>query len=135
MPLWDFFDEMDKMRKRYDKLYKDFHVRPLMIKGVREPLTDIKEASDSIKIEMELPGVNKKIIFKFLPGHGAKRIPYFRGSGYNWQKEALLPDLATYDVVKREMVGGRLELTLRFKTAKASAVRKAALRSAKAYAH
>ncbi len=62
MPLWDIFEEMERMRRRYEKLFKEWQVRPLMIEGIREPLTDVRETEKSIIIDMELPGVKKKDI-------------------------------------------------------------------------
>ncbi len=62
MPLWDFFDEMERRRKQYNKLFEKFGVRPLMIEGFRKPLTDVQETGTSIIADMELPGVSKKDI-------------------------------------------------------------------------
>jgi HSP20 family protein len=67
---WDPFDEIDKMRKEMNKMFKDFfekHRRsfPRIEKPLiefQEPLSDIKETPDEVVITIDLPGVDKKDI-------------------------------------------------------------------------
>jgi len=53
---WEPFAELDRMRKRFEKFFEE--IPPST--GLRQPLTDIKVEPESVKVFIELPGVDKK---------------------------------------------------------------------------
>ena len=55
---WEPFAELDRMRKRFEKFFEEMPSS----NGLRQPLTDIKVEPNSIKVFIELPGVDKKDI-------------------------------------------------------------------------
>lgn len=57
----DPFENMKRMHKEMDSLFRDFYGKPIH-RDVREPLLDIRETKDEVIADIELPGIEKKDI-------------------------------------------------------------------------
>jgi HSP20 family protein len=61
----ELFERMRKIQKEMESMFKDLSKNFGMIeglKGIREPVCDVKERKNDVVVSVELPGVDKKDI-------------------------------------------------------------------------
>ena len=68
--MWDPFQEIDRMRKEMNRMFRDFFDRPerhLIGSGkplvqFKQPLSDVQENGKEVIVNLDIPGVDKKDI-------------------------------------------------------------------------
>lgn len=65
--MYDVFDEMESIQKEMNKTFnkfwgKDMNLLPHQNQIIRRPIADVEETDKQLKLEIELPGMDKKDI-------------------------------------------------------------------------
>jgi len=68
--MWDPFNEINRIRKEMNRMFKDFFERPERelistrrpLTELSQPLSDIQETDKNIIVNLDMPGVDKKDI-------------------------------------------------------------------------
>lgn len=66
---WDPFKELLSLRDEFDRIFKEYFIRPEKIDEEWFPMLDMKEDSESIVVNIEVPGVKKDDIKVTLRGN------------------------------------------------------------------
>lgn len=125
--IWDPFEEIKKIRKEMDNLFKNFG-KISMSKGLklREPLTDIINKKDEIIVNVELPGIDKRDINLVMEDDRieikaekkeekeTKRKDYYKQERYykGFYKSFTLPASINPDKAKAKFINGVLTINL-----------------------
>ncbi len=66
---WDPFKELLSLRDEFDRIFKEYFMRPEKIDEEWFPMLDMKEDAESIVVNIEVPGVKKDDIKVTLRGN------------------------------------------------------------------
>ncbi len=66
---WDPFKELLSLRDEFDRVFKEFFVRPERVEEEWFPLLDMKEDAENLIVNLEVPGMRKEDIKVTLRGN------------------------------------------------------------------
>lgn len=66
---WDPFKELLSLRDEFDRIFKEYFIRPEKMDEEWFPMLDMKEDAESIVVNIEVPGVKKDDIKVTLRGN------------------------------------------------------------------
>ncbi len=123
----DIFNEMENMRKKMDRMMQEFMRRPFISTSIREPLMNIKDEGNALRLKFEIPGVKKEDISVHLTENtieiiaGRKKIKekktgrsYFAEYGEQFfQTYRILPEKVIPESAKAKYKDGILEIIVK----------------------
>lgn len=66
---WDPFKELLSLRDEFDRIFKEYFIRPEKVDEEWFPMLDMKEDSENILVNIEVPGMRKEDIKVTLRGN------------------------------------------------------------------